>query len=141
VIPPPGLIQESLGGDPWRVAVACALLNRTTGRQVRPLLPRLLARWPDPASMAAADPRRIGRLLRPLGLWRRRRDLLRRLSADAAAGMPPEDWFGVGKYAMDAVRRVCRGDLTARPEDKELRSYKARLLRRAREGERCRIRT
>lgn len=34
-VSPYGLIQEHLYQDPWKVLVACMLLNQTSGRQVR----------------------------------------------------------------------------------------------------------
>ena len=37
---PYGLIEEQLFGDPWRLLVACILLNQTAAKGVRPYTPR-----------------------------------------------------------------------------------------------------
>ncbi|GIL49023.1 hypothetical protein Vafri_5517 [Volvox africanus] len=65
---PWGLIEEALYDNPWRLLVACILLNRTTGRQVRQVIGPLWRAYPTAEAMAIADPRVIQDIVRPLGL-------------------------------------------------------------------------
>jgi hypothetical protein len=99
--------------------VACALLNRTHGRQVRPMVDGLFSRWPTPRGMAAAG-RGLERYVKPLGLWRRRAALLRRLSRQWRT---PGQCPGVGKYALDSWAIFVEGRLDVRPDDGKLRPY------------------
>jgi hypothetical protein len=101
--------------------VCCALLNRTHGQQVRPMFEALLARWPTPRSMAGAG-RGLERFVRPLGLWRRRAALLRRLSA-GDAWRDPASCAGVGRYALDSHAIFVEGRLDVRPTDGKLKPY------------------
>lgn len=128
------LIQLPYRKQPWRMLVCCILLNRTTNRQVRPILPELFRRWPNAEAMAAAG-EDLEELLRPLGLWRQRSATLRKFSARWARerhltphsaetiGRLP----GCGPYAVEAWRLVCLGDIDGfhprGPEDKELFRY------------------
>lgn len=62
-------------------------------------------------------------LLRPLGLQNRRAELLRRLSADYAAGKPPQDCHSVGRCAMDAWALFVEGRTDVEPSDHFLKPY------------------
>jgi adenine-specific DNA glycosylase len=99
--------------------VCCALLNRTHGRQVRPVYQELFRRWPTPAALARAGGE-LERFVRPLGLWRRRAALLRRLSMDWRT---PHKCAGVGQYALDSHAIFVLGRLDVRPKDGKLSSY------------------
>lgn len=79
---PFGLLEELFGRAPWRLLVACMLLNQTHRRQVDGVLFRLLEACPTPEALLRAPQDTIQAMLRPLGLQRRRCDALRRLSAD-----------------------------------------------------------
>lgn len=139
-VPPPspyGLLQETLYADPWRVLLACALLNRTTAAQVRTVVWGFLQAWPTAAAVVAAAAAggsgdgggcaALEAALRPLGLGRTRARTVARLSAAWAAG----DWAavtdlpGVGRYAADAYALFCSGEWRGRaaPQDRELRRY------------------
>jgi hypothetical protein len=82
----------------------------------------LFTLFPTPRRMARAG-RELERIVRPLGLWRRRAALLRRLSADVARGLPPQRCAGVGQYALDSHRIFVEGRLDAKPQDGKLRAY------------------
>lgn len=71
--PPPSpysLIQESIYEDPWRVLVACMLLNRTSGRQVRTVVWTLLEAFPTPWVLAQAPVARVEGIVRVLGIYK-----------------------------------------------------------------------
>lgn len=112
---PPHMIQADLVNlfhdrlDEWRMLVACVCLNLCSARVARGVIMRVLARWPDPVSMAAADPTLEG-LLRPLGLQVRRAASLRSMSAGWER-MPMHQLPGIGSYAIESVEVFCRGAL------------------------------
>lgn len=118
-------IQLGMRGDPWRVAVCCVLLNQTTGRQVRPVLADLLASWPRPLDLGTARVDDVLPVIRSLGFGPSRSDTLIRLSFGFLFG----DWRdmrelrGVGRYAEDALRLFCLGDLGIDPTDHVLRKF------------------
>lgn len=118
-------IQLGLNGDPWRVIVACRMLNRTTGDQVRPVLRMLLERWPTALDLAFSPVHEVEDIVRPLGLYRARsQDMVY-----ASYAFLFDEWShptqlpGVGRYCYDALRIFCLGDETVEPEDKVLRSF------------------
>ncbi|GLC61884.1 hypothetical protein PLESTB_001814400 [Pleodorina starrii] len=124
---PWGLIEEALYDNPWRLLVACILLNRTTGRQVRQVLGPLWRAYPTPEAMARADPRVIADIVRPLGLQTRRAARLVRFSDEFMNKQwtCPSQLHGVGRYAADAYLMFCRGRWReVQPEDKDLRRYR-----------------
>jgi hypothetical protein len=128
--PPPspyGLIQETLFRDPWKVLVACLLLNKTTGDAVRRVIWELFQLIPTPEAALAAPLDAIVRIIRPLGLTKRA-GYIQRLSQQYLQS----DWrnvrelTGCGKYASDAYALFCSGAWRdVAPEDKELRKYHA----------------
>jgi methyl-CpG-binding domain protein 4 len=128
-VSPYGLLEEELFEDPWRVLVACVLLNKTTAVQARRVVWELFARFPTAATAAAADATELEALealLRPLGLFRKRAAGLVRLSKEylETNWRDPEDLYGIGEYAADAYWIFARGRWRgARPADKDLRRY------------------
>lgn len=128
---PGELLQESLGGDPWRVAVASMLLCRTTRRQAEPVLQTLLLRWPYPEYLCRADVRDVEFVVRPCGLHRNRaRQLIRFSSMWLGDGwVDLRDLPGVGLYVSDAVGLVCFGCTALESSDHALHSLKVRLER------------
>jgi methyl-CpG-binding domain protein 4 len=131
--PPPspyGLLQETLFRDPWKVLVACLLLNKTTGDAVRRVIWDLFELIPTPEAALAAPLDAIVRIIRPLGLTRRA-GYIQRLSEQYLHS----DWrnvrelTGCGKYASDAYALFCSGAWRdVAPEDKELVKYHAFLV-------------
>lgn len=124
---PHGLVQERLRRGPlypWRMLVACQLLNRTTGRQGVPAALAVLERWPSPEALAMAHLGSLRAAIRSCGLWRRRSALLRRLSAAWAAGeRDPRRLPGVGPYALDSWSIFVDGRLPRRVDDGKLQLY------------------
>ena len=125
---PYNLIEEWLWNHPWRMLIACILLNKTTAKQLlnNQVLQRVADRWPSPGEMARADIDELQALIQPLGLHRNRSRSLVRFSAEYLA----KDWeypivlHGIGKYADDAFRIFCLGEWrTCRPADKQLKKY------------------
>lgn len=125
---PLGLIQEDLRDSPWRLLVACMMLNQTSMRQVRPVLWSFFATWPGPEEARAADPTSMAEMLKSLGLQNRRSRLLIRMSEAFLSWDPATDVStlpGLGRYAADSYNMFVRGTLVPTAEDKELRKYVA----------------
>lgn len=120
-------LQLGLGGDPWKVILACQLLNRTRGTQARPALAELLRRWPSPRKLARAAVEDVEETIRGLGLQRRRAARL----IDLARAWVHKTWThpgelpGVGQYTLDALRIFCLDDLEVDPQDRVLAAYLA----------------
>ncbi|KAK9823023.1 hypothetical protein WJX81_008257 [Elliptochloris bilobata] len=134
---PFGLVEEELYGDPWRLLVACILLNKTSITQVRAVIWRLFELAPTPAALAAADPAAIRAIIEPLGLAPKRVPMLQRFSREYL----DKDWHnptelhGVGQYGADAYFIFCRGAWRAvAPADKDLARYHAWLAATGGEG-------
>ena len=122
------LIEEWLWNQPWRMLIACILLNKTTAKQLlnNQVLQRVMDQWPSPGEMARADVDELQSLIQPLGLHRNRSRSLVRFSAEYLA----KDWYypivlhGIGKYADDAYRIFCLGEWkTCKPSDRQLKRY------------------
>lgn len=121
------LLQESLGGCPWRVAIASMLLCRTTRRQAAPALRELLYRYPSAEALCRAED--VEDIVRPCGLQRNRARQLTRFSGlwlsdswDYLRELP-----GVGLYVADAVGLVCLGCTELESTDHALVSLARRL--------------
>jgi len=131
------LIQEDLTGDPWRVLVACVLLNRTDGPKVKGVVGALFGAYPGAEAMAEASAAPGGRLcalLQPLGMHLKRARTLVAMSAaylDVPGGWDgddPKQLPGCGKYAADAFTIFCKGQWRdVRVEDHMLAKYHAWL--------------
>jgi len=94
--------------DPYAVLVSEIMLQQTQVATVIPYFQRWLARFPDPAALAAADAEAVHGLWAGLGYYRRAR-LLQAAAAAIAAGGWPRDLEGLlalpglGPYTAAAV--------------------------------------
>lgn len=121
MISPYNTLQEQQIGKPdapWRVLVCCILLNRTNGREVRPMIESLFERYPTPEALNRADPKELFLEVAWLGFGKQRTSSLIGMSG-AYAGMVmrggPEFWksysdgmwatrfMGCAKYAVDSL--------------------------------------
>jgi len=118
------LIQEELRSDPWKMLIACILLNRTKIRQVRPAFHDIIEKWPSPERLAAADHDEVRDVIRPLGFHNRRTQTLIEMSTQWASGeRDPRALKGVGRYALDSWRIFVEGECDVEVTDKELAKY------------------
>src|SRR6266542_2502746 len=72
--------------DEFRLAVTEILLQRTRAEVVTRFVERFLARYPNWRALSQVDASELERILRPLGLHRRRAVALRQLAAAALVG-------------------------------------------------------
>jgi endonuclease-3 len=78
--------------NPWELLVATVLSAQCTDVRVNQVTPGLFARWPDPASLAAAPIAEVEEVVRPTGFFRNKaralRDGARALVADHGGEVP-----------------------------------------------------
>jgi len=79
---------------PWELAVATILSAQCTDARVNQVTPGLFARYPTPATMAAADPQELESLIRPTGFFRTKSrhliDCARQIIRDHGGNMPDQ---------------------------------------------------
>ncbi|MCD7467679.1 hypothetical protein HAX54_005239 [Datura stramonium] len=120
------LLQEKHAHDPWRVLVICMLLNCTTGVQVRRVLAEFFTLCPNAVAATEVAAEDIEKLLRPLGLYRKRSLDIPQFSQEYLG----KTWthvtqlHGIGKYAADAYAIFCTGKWDrVHPNDHMLTKY------------------
>eukprot|EP00897_Mesotaenium_endlicherianum_P000727 jgi/Mesen1/10655/ME000009S10448 len=110
-VSPFGLVQEKLYRDPWRVLVACMLLNKTGGPAMCKVIWDLFDLIPTPEAAIAARTEAIAAVIHSLGLQNKRARMIQRFSREYAR----DDWteltqlHGIGTYAADAHAIFCEG--------------------------------
>lgn len=131
----PQLLQLQYRDQPWKVLVACILLNRTTRAQVDGVIEDLFLDYPTPEALSEAREDELRDLLYTLGMARTRARRLIAFAEDWLAlksmweGTTPDGLVelsaltGVGEYALDAYRMFVLDDLDVKPADKELRRW------------------
>lgn len=126
---PFGLIQEELRDEPWKLLIACSMLNLTNIKQVRPVFQRFIERYPSAASAAQAIEMELADLVRPLGLYNRRaRSIIAMSKGWLQLGPRPAlakvaKLKGVGPYALDSYRIFVEGVMDVEPKDSKLLKY------------------
>jgi endonuclease III len=127
------LLQDVYRQDPWRIFVACILLNQTARVQVDRVVRRVFALWPDAYAMRDARLREVKGVIEETGLGFIKAYRLIRMSDDyitwhEKGTMLPEQIFGVGQYGVDSYEIFfCKHLNHPVPSaDKELLAYVAR---------------
>lgn len=116
--------------DPYRLAVAEILLQKTKAEDVEPVWARLVRRYPTAQRLARARNRDIARIVGGLGLGRQRTQRLKKMAAVMWREGPDAPRLpGLGSYGLGLLR-LSRGlDVRSAPVDGNV----ARLI--ARYGE------
>lgn len=108
---PPGTAPP----DPYRVWLSEVMLQQTQVASVIPYFERFTARWPDFASLAAADDAELMSAWAGLGYYARARNLLACARAVAALGALPDTEEGlralpgIGAYTAAAIAAIAFG--------------------------------
>ncbi len=131
----PWRVGEGVVPDPWRVLVSEFMLQQTTVATVKERFADFLARFPDAASLAAADLDEVLHAWQGLGYYRRARLLhaCAREIRDRHGGVPPADRErlralpGIGPYTAAAVAAIAFGEPVV-PVDANVARVLARLF-------------
>lgn len=120
-----GLIQEELHDDPWKLIVACIMLNQTNIKQVRSVIWTFFEKWSTPNMFLFAERNDVLDIIKPLGLFNRRADLLINMSQNFVQKKWKliDELPGVGKYAADSYKIFVLCDISVIPTDKKLIQY------------------
>jgi len=103
---------------PYQLLIATILSAQSTDKTVNSVTPRLFARWPEPADLAAADPPEVEALIKPTGFFREKTRAIRGAAAAVAerhAGQVPPRMAemvklpGVGRKTANVVLGVAFG--------------------------------
>lgn len=118
------MVQEQITGT-WQHFVAVIMLNQTGRKQVKIVLPEFLHRWPTPDEFLAADQEEVMDVIRPLGMYNRRANTLRRMTIDWKTwdGDRATDLYGIGRYGSDSYEIFFKGRRDIVPTDHELCRY------------------
>lgn len=117
------MVQQQINSA-WQHMVGVIMLNQTGRKQVKTVLPEFLGRWITPESLLKSRPEDVEELLKPLGMWKRRADTIRRMSFDFMTwdGEDAKKLHGIGRYGDESYRIFFKGE-RFEPQDKELRRY------------------
>jgi DNA (cytosine-5)-methyltransferase 1 len=123
--------------DPFKMIVACSLVNQTTWTAARGVHATLTDRYPTPTALAASHKCDVESVIEHLGLSKQRSEQLVDLARSWVA-RPPRcrgDVLalpGCGRYAADSWSIFVDNDLDVVPTDRKLLGYLARARARAR---------
>lgn len=111
---------------PWRnksaskyqLVIAEVLLQRTKAETIATFFPFFIKRYPSWKSLSSVNKTRLKKDLKPIGLWKRRSDTLKRLSTAMAkrGGRFPrtrgeiEELPGIGQYIANAILMFCQDE-------------------------------
>ena len=111
---------------PWRkkssskyqLIIAEVFLQRTKAETIATFFPFFIKQYPSWKSLSSVNKTRLKKDLKPIGLWKRRSDTLKRLSAAMAkrGGRFPrtrgeiEELPGVGQYIANAILMFCQDE-------------------------------
>ena len=116
-----GVYEETCELDfesPYQLLVATILSAQSTDKTVNVVTPKLFARWPDPADLAAADPAEVEAMIKPTGFFREKTKGImgtaRVLLQNFGGEVPPrmEDLVslpGVGRKTANVILGVAFG--------------------------------
>ena len=118
------LLQEIYLNDPWKMLVCCMLLNLTNRKQVDTIRKQLFDKYKTPQDMMNAKHEELADILKPLGLYNRRANSLRKMSGGYVKGFKSVDeLYGIGQYAKDSWDIFQNKNNNVKPTDKVLQEY------------------
>lgn len=102
----------------YRLIIAEVLLQRTKAETIATFFPFFIKKYPSWKSLSNVNKIRLKKDLKPIGLWKRRSDTLKRLSTAMAkrGGRFPrsreeiEKLPGVGQYIANAILMFCQDE-------------------------------
>jgi methyl-CpG-binding domain protein 4 len=118
------MVQQQISGA-WQHMVGVIMLNQTSRKPVKTVLPEFLSRWPNAYSFLTSSPEQVIDVITPLGMYNKRQNTLRRMSEDYLTWDHDDATmlYGIGKYGSDSYEIFFKSNYTVEPTDKELIRY------------------
>ena len=118
------MVQEQINGS-WQHMVGVIMLNLTSRKPVKNILPKFLERWPTPEKLLRSRIIDIEEMIKPLGMGHRRAMTIYKMSLDHLGwdGVDASKLYGIGKYGSDSYEIFFKNNYSIKPEDKELKRY------------------
>jgi methyl-CpG-binding domain protein 4 len=118
------MVQEQING-PWQHMVGVIMLNQTSRKQVKKVLPEFLNQWDTPEKLLNAVEDNIKSVISPLGMTNVRSKRLMRMSSDYLSWnrKDAKELYGIGKYGSDSYEIFFKHNYAVQPTDKELIRY------------------
>ena len=109
----------------WQHMVAVIMLNQTTRKSVKKILPNFLNHWSRPSQFIQANPKQVQEIIKPLGMVNVRTKRLLRMTVDFLTwdGIDATELYGIGKYGSDSYEIFFKRNYNVIPTDKELKRY------------------
>jgi methyl-CpG-binding domain protein 4 len=124
------MVQQQLPADDeriraWQHMVAVIMLNQTTRKAVKYVLPAFLERWGTPGAFLWAMDTDVKDIIWPLGMGNVRFKRLKLMTADFMSwnGEDATKLYGIGKYGSDSYEIFFKKNYAVQPTDKELKRY------------------
>ena len=101
------------------------MLNQTSRKQVKKVLPEFLNQWDTPEKLLNAVEDNIKSVISPLGMTNVRSKRLMRMSSDYLSWnrKDAKELYGIGKYGSDSYEIFFKHNYAVQPTDKELIRY------------------
>jgi len=118
------MVQQQING-PWQHMVGVIMLNQTTRKQVKKVLPEFLKKWDKADKLLNADEEDIKSTVAPLGMTNIRVKRLLGMSHDYLTWdhNDAKVLYGIGKYGSDSYEIFFKNNYSVQPTDKELQKY------------------
>lgn len=118
------MVQEQISGA-WQHMVGVIMLNQTSRRSVKSVLPEFLYWFPQPQNLLDADEQFVRSIISPLGMVNVRYQRLMGMTKDFLSWDHDDakKLYGIGKYGSDSYEIFFKQNYTVQPTDKELIRY------------------
>lgn len=118
------MVQQQIDG-PWQHMVGVIMLNQTSRKQVKKVLPEFLKHWDTPEKFLNAKEDDIKKVIAPLGMISIRVKRLLGMSRDFLTWDRNDATmlYGIGKYGSDSYEIFFKNNYSVEPTDKELKKF------------------
>jgi methyl-CpG-binding domain protein 4 len=119
------LLQQEFQHNPYRLLIACIMLNQTSNKHVRQVIYNFFERWPTPQLVINANDDEIREAIRPLGFYNVRTARIKKFTSEYINKKfaKAKELYGIGKYADDSYEIFINGNTDVQPTDKILIKY------------------
>ena len=124
------MVQQQLPAEDertraWQHMVAVIMLNQTSRKAVKYVLPAFLQFWDNPRKFLWAADYDVKDVIWPLGMSNVRFRRLKQMTVDFLSwdGNDATMLYGIGKYGSDSYEIFFKQNYSVQPTDKELKRY------------------